>query len=224
MPRKTQSSRSKITRKERITPRKRLAPDERRAQIMDAAARLIVKQGYLPLSMEHLAREAGTSKALVYAYFATQYDLFNALITRELTGLATSGLDTASRVENLEQAAVLCAMLYFEYVGKAGPLLHVLLADRYMSGHVDKRSLDERRKILERLVKLAKRTLTLPEDELWAAMAMMIAIPEEAGNLVFHRELEPSVAREICHRLILSSLDALRAPDRAIAIATNQLP
>lgn len=191
---------------------------------MDAAARLIVQQGYLPLSMEQLAREAGSSKALIYTYFATQYDLFNALLARELTGLANSGLDTASRVENLEQAAVLCALLYFEYVGKSGPLLHIVLADRYMAGHIDPALLDQRRTTLNRLVQLAKAAFALPHDELWAAANMMIAIPEEAGSLVFHRELEPNVAREICHRLILSSLDALRAPDRAIAVATNQLP
>src|SRR5919205_3358996 len=87
---------------------KRLTPDVRRAQILDAAARLVVVQGYLPLPVEQLARTAGTSKALIYTYFPTQYLLFNALLERETQSLALAGFETASQVEDLDQAAILC--------------------------------------------------------------------------------------------------------------------
>jgi hypothetical protein len=141
------------------------------------------------------------------------------LIERELSGLATSGLDTASRVNNLEQAALLCGMLYFEYVAKTGPLLHILMGDLYMAGHIDRRLMRARNAILHRLARLAIGKLPLSKKEILASIEMMTAIPEEAGSLVFHREIEPAVARRICHSLILSSLDALRAPDRVIGDA-----
>lgn len=201
--------------------RQRLSPGERRAQIIDAAAPLVVQQGYLPLSIERLAQAAGTSKALIYTYFPTQYALFNALIERELSGLASSGLETASRVDNLQQSALLCGMLYFEYVAKSGPLLHILMSDRYMSGHLEPRLARARNAILHRLAQRARGSLPLTRREVLAAIEMMTAIPEESGSLVFHREIGPAVAREICHSLLLSSLEALRAPDRIIGGADN---
>src|SRR6185369_868397 len=103
----------------RARPRKqhiRLAAGERRDQLLDAAERSIVEQGFLPLPLERLARRAKVSKALVYAYFPTQHDLFNALLKREIEMLFAAGLDEASRIDKLEDAAVACAMIYFEHV------------------------------------------------------------------------------------------------------------
>lgn len=201
--------------------RTRLRPEVRREQLIDSAARLVVEQGFLPLPAERLAKAAGVSKALIYAYFPTQYDLFNSLLDRELTALVTGGLDTASQVKDLDQAAVLCAMIYFEHVARAGPLLHILMSDRYMSGHVARRLIRLRNAVLRRLTRLAAANLPLSKKEILAAIEMMTAIPEEAGRLVFHEELDPAAARQICRSLILSSLQALRAIDRALAGADD---
>lgn len=193
---------------------RRLPPNVRKAQILDSAARLVVEQGYLPLSMEQLARAAGTSKALIYAYFPTQYALLNALLDRELRSLAVAGLDTASRVDDLEQAAVLCAMMYFEHVARSGPLLHILMTDLYMAGHIEPPLAGALNEFVQRLTKLAAQTLPLNEQEIRAALEMVAAIPEESGRLVFHEELDHASARQICRELIVSSLKALRAPDQ----------
>jgi AcrR family transcriptional regulator len=195
------------------TKGKRLSPQVRRAQILDAAARLVVEQGYLPLPVEQLARAAGASKALIYTYFPTQYVLFNALLERETQSLALAGFETASRVEDLDQAASLCAMMYYEHVARSGPLLHILMSDLYMAAHVEPRLLALREEVVGRLLKLAAGSLRLSEQELLAAIEMIAAIPEESGRLVFHNELDHATARQICHGLIASSLKALRAPE-----------
>jgi len=194
--------------------RKRLSPQIRRSQILDAAAKLIAKQGYLPLSIEALAQAANSSKALIYTYFATQYDLFNALLKREIEELATSGAETASRVNELEQAALLCSMLYFERVARFGPLLHILITDLYMSERVDAEAIKTGNAILQRLIRLAGNTLNLAKKELKAAIVMIATIPEEAGALAFQKELDVATARQLCHSLTLSSLQALRTPGR----------
>jgi AcrR family transcriptional regulator len=198
-------------------PRQRLSPALRRSQILDAAAAIVVRQGYLPLPVEQLAKAAGTSKALVYTYFPTQFDLFNALLERELTALLAAGLDTAAQVRDLEQAAVLCAMLYFEHVARRGPLLHILVDDRYMRGHTNRRLAHLRMAVLHRLARLAMIGLPLSAREALAAVQMMTAIPEESGRMVFHQELEPEVARQICRSLIVSSLQALHAPGAVLS-------
>jgi len=206
---------SRAKEKNSTAPRgRRLSPELRRSQILDAAAQLVVQQGYLPLPVEQLGRAAGASKALIYTYFATQYDLFNALLEREVASLKLAGLETASRVDDLDQAAILCAMMYFDHVARWGPLLHILLTDRYMHEHLAENLQSELSTFAGRLLKLAKQTLPLSDAEIQAAVEMVAAIPEEAGRLVFHRELDATTARQICNGLITSSLKALRAPNK----------
>ncbi len=183
---------------------------------MESAARLVVQQGFLPLPIEKLAKAAGSSKALIYTYFPEQEDLFNALLNRELSGVLAAGLDTASQVHNLDQAAVLCAQLYFEHVARYGLLLHILMADRYMRGRIERRLIRMRNLLLRRLARLAQKSLPLSKREVLAALEMSTAIPEEAGRLVFHAELDITVARKICRSLIVSCLQALRDPDRVL--------
>jgi AcrR family transcriptional regulator len=193
---------------------KRLAPELRRSQILEAAARMVVEQGYLPLPVEQLGRAAGASKALVYTYFPTQYELFNALLEREFQSLALAGFETASRIADLDQAAQLCAIMYYEHVARSGPLLHILMTDLHMKDHIEPRLLQQRDQVLQRLLALARPSLPLSEAELVASFEMITAIPEEAGRLVFRGELDPMTARQICNGLIASSLKALRAPEK----------
>ena len=198
-------------------PRRRLSPALRRQHILDAVAAIVVQQGYLPVPIEQLARAAGTSKALVYTYFPTQFDIFNALLEREMTALLATGLDTASQVQDLGQATVLSGMLYFEHVARNGPLLRILVDDRYMRGHVDRRLSNMRAAVLHRLARLCRKTLPLTTKEVLAAAQMISAIPEESGRMVFHRELEPGLARQICRSLLVSALQALRSPGAVLA-------
>jgi hypothetical protein len=88
------------------------------------------------------------------------------------------------------------------------------MTDLYMSEHIEPRLLQARDTLLSRLLKLATGSLPLTEQEIYAAVEMIAAIPEEAGRLVFHRELDPTTARQICNSLIVSSLKALRAPEK----------
>ena len=203
------------------SPRRRLSPELRRRQILDAAAQLVVGQGYLPLPIEKLARAAGSSKALIYTYFPTQYDIFNALISREFEALTVAGFETASEVDDLQQAALLCGMIYFERVVQVGPILKILLTDLYMVHKVAVSSRDKLAAVMQRFARLARRDLSLSAKEIPAAVEMLRVIPEEAGGLAYHRQVDVSTMRELCRVLLLSSLQALRAPDRALAIGQD---
>lgn len=57
-----------------------VAPQRKRRQVMEAAARLFMAQGYGATSMEAIAREAGVSKATLYAYFPGKDALFAAIV------------------------------------------------------------------------------------------------------------------------------------------------
>ena len=59
--------------------------DDRSQQILDAAAALIIRQGYDKTSMIDVAQEVGISRGTVYLHFASKERLFEALIVREST-------------------------------------------------------------------------------------------------------------------------------------------
>ena len=60
----------------------RLAPDERRRRLLEHAVELFAEHGYDELSMAAFARSAGISKPLLYHYFPSKRDLFEAALTQ----------------------------------------------------------------------------------------------------------------------------------------------
>ena len=59
------------------------APTEKAESILAAAQRAFLANGFGAVSMDAIAREAGASKATVYAYFSSKEELFGAVVTRE---------------------------------------------------------------------------------------------------------------------------------------------
>jgi AcrR family transcriptional regulator len=188
----------------------RLSAEARRAQIVEAAARLAVEQGYLPLPPERLAEAVGASKALIYGYFPDQHDLFNAVLAREFAGLDAAGLDTTSAAPTLDLAALGCAELYFGHVCAHGPVVHVVLRDPYMARRLDPKLAAIRDRIARRLVRLIRRELALPPREAVAALTLATTIPEDAGRLAWQGDLAPDAGLELCRRLTSAAVAALR--------------
>lgn len=58
----------------------RLAPDERRAQVLEAARRVYVRDGFAEASTAAVAREAGVTRGLVHHYFGSRRALFLAVL------------------------------------------------------------------------------------------------------------------------------------------------
>src|SRR5215813_4130325 len=69
-------------------------PSERRDQILNAAAAVIIRLGYDKTTMGDIAEEAGTSRGTVYLYFKGKEELFEALLYREYMIYAQTWLDT----------------------------------------------------------------------------------------------------------------------------------
>jgi AcrR family transcriptional regulator len=58
----------------------RLPVDERRRQLLELGAELFAHHSYDELSMARIARKAGISKALLYHYFPSKQELFEATL------------------------------------------------------------------------------------------------------------------------------------------------
>lgn len=60
----------------------RLTNDDRRRRLLERAVELFAMHGYDELTMAAIAREAGISKPLLYHYFRSKRDLFEAALTQ----------------------------------------------------------------------------------------------------------------------------------------------
>jgi AcrR family transcriptional regulator len=69
----------------------------RRNQILDAATKVFVRQGFQHARMDDIVEESGLSKGTLYWYFKSKEDIINAILRRLFTG------DLAN-LENLVQA------------------------------------------------------------------------------------------------------------------------
>ncbi|MEJ3655473.1 TetR/AcrR family transcriptional regulator [Actinomycetes bacterium KLBMP 9759] len=61
-------------------PRRLLRRDERRAQLIRAAASAFVRSGYSGTSLEDVAAEAGVTKVVIYRHFESKRDLYLAVL------------------------------------------------------------------------------------------------------------------------------------------------
>lgn len=81
-------------------------PSPKAQQILAAAGRSFMEQGYGATSMEAIARLAGVSKATLYAHFTGKEALLAAVMETECR-LISAGLDTASYESTDIRAALL---------------------------------------------------------------------------------------------------------------------
>ena len=69
----------------------------RRNQILDAATKVFVRQGFQHARMDDIVEESGLSKGTLYWYFKSKEDIINAILRRLFTG-------DLENLENLVQA------------------------------------------------------------------------------------------------------------------------
>jgi TetR/AcrR family transcriptional repressor of mexJK operon len=85
------------------------APTEKAESILAAARRTFLASGFGAVSMDAIAREAGASKATVYAYFSSTEELFGAVVAREgeryFGGFTAHELDPRAVEESLLEIA-----------------------------------------------------------------------------------------------------------------------
>jgi AcrR family transcriptional regulator len=62
------------------TPRTRLGPDERRRQLLGIGLRMLVDKPIQDLSLDAVAQEAGISRSLLFHYFPTKTDYYDAVV------------------------------------------------------------------------------------------------------------------------------------------------
>jgi len=151
-------------------------PVSKAESILAAAKRTFLASGFGTVSMDTIAREAGVSKATVYAHFAGKEELFGAVIGREcglyFARFSAGELDPA----NLRASLVVLGRRYLELVlsPDAIALHRIILGEvtRFPGlGEVFWRAGPERQRLqIEAFLKgaVASGTLTVPDPRLAA--------------------------------------------------------
>lgn len=81
------------------------AQSETRRQLLRAASRLFLRDGFVATSLAHIAHEAGVTKGAVYSNFENKEDLFLALLREPLTSTETYAPSKIDEVDDSGPAA-----------------------------------------------------------------------------------------------------------------------
>lgn len=112
-----------------LSVRRRLAPEARREELLDHAARLVLAEGLSAVSMERLAREAGASRALAYAYFPTREALLRALLLREHQAFRVRGKRLLADARGFEDSVRATTAAWIDHVRERGALIERLAGE-----------------------------------------------------------------------------------------------
>lgn len=100
-------------------PRRRLDPDERREQILAAAADTFADRPYAQVTVAEVAAAAHASEALVYKYFPGKADLYTALVARAVGSLLDrqrAALDALAPGAPVRDRLRATALVYLDHV------------------------------------------------------------------------------------------------------------
>lgn len=110
-----------------LPKRRRLTPALRREEILNQAAQLVLAEGVSAVSMERIGREAGASKALVYAYFSDRTGLLTALLLREQARFRAEGQRLLQEAKDFESKVRATTAAWLLHVAHNGALIERLL-------------------------------------------------------------------------------------------------
>lgn len=169
-----------------------MPPQERREQLMDAALKVILEQGYGGVSIEAVAREAGVTRPVVYDHFPNLGRLLQALVEREerislqqLEQVVPAAPADADPVEVLSGGV----RRFLDAVASRPATWRLILLPLEGTPEIVRRPVETNRartlKRIERLVRWARERPQLPEELDAELTARAIrSLGEEAGRMV----------------------------------------
>jgi AcrR family transcriptional regulator len=151
--------------------------------ILEAAARVLARDGYSAATTNRIARAAGVSVGTIYEYFARKEEIFEALIERELSAIVgairAAGFRPEAAVDEKLVAVTASAMAAMRY----GPELFRSL-DQVPGATFRRRLADARRAVIgfvRQILEDSRSDLIVPDLDL-AAFVVVSAVEGIGGN------------------------------------------
>lgn len=106
--------------------RRRLSAQDRRSQIVEAAAEIFIQRGYQGTSLEDIATHLGVTRPLIYHYFRDKDALYLEVLTRSRAALDAAiagGVDPAATPGEQLRGGI---RGYFRFVQENAPMWELL--------------------------------------------------------------------------------------------------
>jgi AcrR family transcriptional regulator len=189
----------------------RMSPKERREQILDSAADLIVTRGLTSCTLEGVAAHALISKPLIYKYFPRLEDLLKALVEREYGFLRSRSLRKLPANMPYEEVMQRAAQRALEYFYERGPIMRLLASDRTVVGLAANRERDERDIITSYFIRRTMRLYGLPADVAKICVTMAVNAPILSARALRRAGVSAKRAAEVWGAFMMGGNEAVAA-------------
>ena len=187
----------------------RLSAQERRAQIMDSAAKLILQRGLSHCTLEEVATTAGISKALIYRHFSGRDELLVELLEREYSVLRGRGLGSFSPDVPFEHVVRVATLKTFEYLHERGAIFRELASDRATQQLLQPHDREERMASTRFFVEKSMRTYGLPAEVAQIIAVITINAPLSAARGLRKFGFSPQVSADVWTEFVLAGWQAV---------------
>ena len=179
--------------------------------ILDTTAALIAKDGISAVSMERVGREAGVSKALVYAYFRNQTVLLQALLLREHKRLWEQQLVAVTEAKTFEELIALTTRTYLRHVQESGGHLQRLMDEPAIAAAVEARERRDQHRVVDFLARALFQASGVPPKIAALTVELSMAMTGAAGDMVGRGEVSREEIEGLMICLFNGSVSSLKA-------------
>jgi AcrR family transcriptional regulator len=188
--------------------RTRLPAEQRRGQLLDAAAAAILEDGFDGLSMETVTDRAGVSKALGYAYFNRLDDLLHELFDREFSAIYDRLRPRLTTDEAIEDRIRGKVESYFQIIEERHDLY--LSLNTNLRGPTYRKERRERHAAWEGFVAEIVQAEFVVDDEASRVVARLLMMIDDRCVQMWTRDGRPrQEMEELCSRFQIAALEGM---------------
>jgi AcrR family transcriptional regulator len=189
--------------------RRRLTPELRREEILNQAAQLVLAEGVSAVSMERIGREAGASKALVYAYFSDRTGLLTALLLREQARFRAEGQRLLQEAKDFESKVRATTAAWLLHVAHNGALIERLLHEPEVARAVEPDDARSRSETTSYFGDEIAHHYGLPQRQAVVLADLLMGLTGAAGARLHSTNADPDEVLELTLRMIFAALRAV---------------
>jgi TetR/AcrR family transcriptional regulator, fatty acid biosynthesis regulator len=190
--------------------RRRLDPEVRKQMILDKAAVLVAAEGVAAATMDRIAREAGVSKPLVYAYFQNITTLLKELLLRDQRRLWEEQTTAVSEAGDFDDLVRRTTQTYLKHVERSGMHIQRLMNEPSVAEVFQENERQRRQRVVDFLVTEMTRTLKVPREIANLVIELSLGMTGAAGELVSRGVVSRKKIEEILICLYRGNTVALR--------------
>ena len=184
--------------------RTRMTIDQRRKQLLDAAAELAMEGGISAVVIRDIAARTGISETQVHNCFGSRTDLLVALARREIETQENRRRDSIARGANGHIRIMLSTVAYLHGAARRGPLLQMLLRVPEVREALRGERATKGEAASAPIIRNLTGTGRMDEASARAATRALTAVVLRAGGIVAGRRAPLGMTEELCLNIVMA--------------------